>query len=195
MHWFVEYDSVFLVCKGFQQCLPSFLHWKESEIEVLMAVEPACDKCREDCGSSWNWHDSDTSFYRFLDENISRIRYTWSPCIRDKRNMLSFWEKLDDLLHFRESRMRMERHKTSIVHEIIMDEKLPCHTGILTGYIIRLAKDAQSPKSDIFEITNWGWDDGEHWVSILENLSTILYVFLCLSSCHFSWRVSGVQSG
>ncbi len=55
--------------------------------------------------------------------------------------------------------MGMEWEKSTIIHQIIMDQELSRHSRILTGDIVCLSEDTKSSKRDIFEITDGCGDD------------------------------------
>ena len=52
--------------------------------------------------------------------------------------------------------MRVKRKKSSIVWNVVVNEKLPRHTGILAGNIICFSENPESSESDILEISNGG---------------------------------------
>ena len=58
--------------------------------------------------------------------------------------------------------MRMERHESPIVWNIVISKELPCNTGIFTGDIVSFFEDSECTKRDILKITDGGWDDGKH---------------------------------
>lgn len=70
--------------------------------------------------------------------------------------MFSFCEQFDDFLYLGEARMRVKRQKSSIVWNVVVNEELPRHTGILTGNIISFSENPESSESDILEISDGG---------------------------------------
>lgn len=167
MNWLIKYNCIVLLFEWIHKCLTSFFYWKKAKIKILVTIHSTRHECRKYCRSSWNWGNSNPCFNRFFNENISWIRDTRSPCIRNKSNVFPFFEKLYNLFYFWESWMWVKRKESSSIFQIIVYKELSRHTSILTGNIISFSKYSECPKSDIFKIANWCRNDRKHTESYI----------------------------